>query len=190
MASAHPRDIFDLEADASPTVPVVGDDAACHMQGMIALAEQHFAQIAPERAEGDRLEAASIRCNERTADMIAASTIGKEDAMRGQREERVGIAGAIGSRLLEKLDQVEVHGPGRQRAIEFERAPRRKLDRMRQAPRKERPELADARYLDRETRRHRVAAALDEEARLERLPHSAAQIHSGDRAAGTGRAQR
>src|SRR6185369_3206209 len=140
-ASAHARGVLDVKADASPAIPVIGDETARHMQGMIALAQEHLAEIAAECPEGDRLDAASVRRSKRAADMIGAGAIGKEDAMGGEREERRGIAAAIGARLLQELDKVEVHGRRRQRAIEFERAPGRKLERMREAFGKERLEL-------------------------------------------------
>ena len=106
----------------------------------------------------------------------------------GQREDRLGIAGAERPGALDRVDQLggwrrpRVTAPSiEQRAV----APRR-LDAGRERLLEIGAELAERAVPQREARRHGVAAALDQQALGHRLAHRAAEIDAGDRAARAG----
>ena len=94
------------------------------------------------------------------------------------------MARAIGARLFEQFDEIEGGAGSGQRAVDGEErlsalatsGPRRSSRKLRSSP-----ELRD---FDGDARRHRVAAALDDDAGFEGGANGAADIDAGDGAAG------
>ena len=108
--------------------------------------------------------------------------------MARQREHRLGIAGAERPRRLDRLRQRDRRAGRGQRRVDRQAGVRpRRRHRRGELLFEKSAELADARRGERDSRRHRVAAALDREAGIDRGAHDAAEIDAGDRATRAGR---
>ena len=112
--------------------------------------------------------------------------------MARQRENRLGIAGADRGRRARPNERAPGVAAPAVNALSIARpaSARASRDRGGEPLLEEGAEIAEAFPGERHARRHRMAAALDQHARLDAGAHDAAEIDAGDRTAGAGRLPR
>jgi hypothetical protein len=113
--------VVDEELDAALALPLVAAQVAGDVQGGAPGVEQRRAERPLEAAEGDGAQprlAGGV--GEEAADMGPADRLGAHDAHRGEREARLGVAGAEGGEALQRVDQLGAGGAGRERAVEHQ----------------------------------------------------------------------
>ena len=186
--SSARRGVVDEKLHALPALPAVGAEMAGDMESRPPAVEQR-GRRARRRARGTRSPSAapapapSARMRRRCA---VPTTSARSTRICGMHEARLGIAGAERADALDQIGEVR----GRRRRAE------RAVDRRAPAPARRRPAPRRARASrnsrsveqplrrDGEARRHRVAAAIQQQPRLARGDHRRAEREARDRAAG------
>ena len=123
----------------------------------------------------------------RDADMRLADRVGIGHDVIGQRHHRLRIAGAERTRARHHLDQRGIGAGGAHRAVDQQRliGPRRGHA-LGQFAFEIGAEFGKRAMLDRDARRHGVAAALEQQPLGDGAPHGLAEIDAEDRAARAG----
>ena len=101
--------------------------------------------------------------------------------MRGQRQERLRIAGAKGASAGQRFDQRRINGPGADGTVDQQCAiaPRR-FHRWRKRRFEKDTKRREAAFGERDASRHGVAAALDQQSLVDCLANAASEIDAGN----------
>src|SRR4051812_4312114 len=104
-AAAKPRlgDIDNAKPDALAAAPAIQREMAGEMRALATRGEDRVPERAPERAEGKRFQRAAIVTPEAEAQVPAADFGDLLQALAGDGDDRLGIAGPIRPGFFEQV---------------------------------------------------------------------------------------
>ena len=154
------------------------------MDDLPAIVQKRMAQGFSDRAESDDIEELAVARAQPRPHMALPHRFGIGDGVSGDGEDRLRIAGSEGTGLGDGVVERGIDRARADRAIDRERvlAPRG-FHGVGQGLFQIGAEWRERVLAQRHARRHRVSAALEQQAFPNRAPHRPAEIDPGDRTA-------
>jgi len=179
------RRVLDHELHRVAAAPTVAAQLAGEVDRCAARLGEELSERRSGDAKRDRPQPARFeRIGQSTAQMAAPHGLGMDDANAGKHEARLGVARAKGRQPDDVVDQLTLgRGDGERPVNRQFRNQVLAAEPIAEPLGQKRLQGIELLHRDRETRRHRMAAAVDQQPRLARRNHRRTEWQPGDRAA-------
>src|SRR5882757_9679637 len=181
------RDVEHTELHTFGALPTVDCERARHMQLLAAILRQGAAELLSDRAECDTVDDGTVTGLEAQPQMRLPDLVGVDQLMRRQRDHRLRIGAAEGTRAIQYRGKFRRHRACAHRTVDEQFILVTGIgDVGGERLLHEGAEFGELLLAQRHAGSHRMTTAFHQQAVMHRLPHRLAKIDAADRAARSG----